>query len=197
MASSPSPIRRAGPRSSRCAAAVDGMWLLQGDGRRSNPVGRTSTRSSPDGTSAPRRSSRARSTAGPCPTTGISWDIPFEADGPALRAHGSSLDYELERRIEPTEHGLLLSYRARALGGPIPFLWAAHPLFVAPPGTRVELPGDVSTVIYTDHPGPRSCRGPRRSPPSIRTGASYPEVVQCSPIGRSPRRASCIPTAHA
>ena len=59
----------------------------------------------------------------------------------------SSLPYRFERRILPTPSGLRLEYTAEALDEPIPFLWAAHPQFAAPAGTRVELPSEVDEVV--------------------------------------------------
>ena len=60
---------------------------------------------------------------------------------------GTALPYEFARGIEPTEAGLRLTYRARATGTePVPFLWAAHPQFVAGTGARIVLPPEVEVV---------------------------------------------------
>ena len=82
------------------------------------------------------------------PDHGDLWNVPFSIEGEgSLAATGTSLGYRFTRSIRPTSTGLQLSYAARALDRPVPFLWAAHPQFSAPPGTRVELPEHVSTVI--------------------------------------------------
>ncbi|WP_461637690.1 aldose epimerase family protein, partial [Leucobacter sp. BZR 635] len=77
------------------------------------------------------------------------WDQPFElaADGETLTAVGAALQVEFTRRITPTPRGLRLEYSATALAQPTPFLWAAHPQFSAPAGTRVELEGDVERIV--------------------------------------------------
>jgi galactose mutarotase-like enzyme len=84
------------------------------------------------------------------PDHGDAWDavwVPGDADG-VLRHRGTSLPYALERRIEQTpKGGLKISYRAEATGGAVPFLWAAHPQFAAPPGTRVDLSPEPDVVV--------------------------------------------------
>ncbi len=75
------------------------------------------------------------------PDHGDLWDVPFAVEDSLVWAIGTSLDYRFERRIEPTAGGLRLSYTATARSVSIPFLWAAHPQFLAPPGTWVEVPG--------------------------------------------------------
>lgn len=76
------------------------------------------------------------------PDHGDLWDAPFrvEQDGRTVTAVGRSLNYTFRRRITATPTGLRIEYEAVALDGPIPFLYAAHPQFVAPPGTRVHVP---------------------------------------------------------
>ncbi|MFC9559442.1 hypothetical protein [Agromyces sp. NPDC056965] len=83
------------------------------------------------------------------PDHGDLWDIPFdvETDGTTVTAVGSSLGYRLRRGIRATETGLRLEYEVTALRGVLPFLWAAHPQFIAPPGTRVELDGGGTGVM--------------------------------------------------
>ena len=80
------------------------------------------------------------------PDHGDLWDVPFTVTDDTAHATGTSLDYSFSRRIVPTPTGLRLEYRAEALARSVPFLWAAHPQFAAPPGTRVQLSG-VSAVI--------------------------------------------------
>jgi hypothetical protein len=77
------------------------------------------------------------------PDHGDLWDSVFELEGPVARGAGDG--YTFSRRIEQIDGGLRLSYRAEAQGGDVPFLWAAHPQFVAPAGSRVEV--KATTVI--------------------------------------------------
>ena len=74
-------------------------------------------------------------------------------DSLELSVVGRSLDYRLGRRISVTERGLRLDYVATALGAATPFLWAAHPQFVAPTGSVLELPASISEVIDVLDPG--------------------------------------------
>lgn len=87
------------------------------------------------------------------PDHGDLWDTPFEEVDGALHAVGTSLEYCFARRISPTRDGLRIDYRAEALDRPVPFLWAAHPQFAAPPGTRVELNESVTSVVDVLDPG--------------------------------------------
>ncbi|KRC62588.1 hypothetical protein ASE14_01800 [Agromyces sp. Root81] len=81
------------------------------------------------------------------PDHGDLWDREFEVADDTVRAIGDSLGYRFERRIRPTIAGLRLEYRATALERRMPFLWAAHPQFDAPAGTRVEVPASVARVV--------------------------------------------------
>ncbi len=56
-----------------------------------------------------------------------------------MRATSPSLGFTFSRSITPTGRGVRLEYVVRSARD-IPLLWAAHPQFVAPPGSRVELP---------------------------------------------------------
>lgn len=80
------------------------------------------------------------------PDHGDLWDQPFALEGARAVAVGSSFPYRFEREIVPTSRGVRLHYRATALAEAIPFLWAAHPQFSAPPGTRVVL-DDMDGVV--------------------------------------------------
>lgn len=82
------------------------------------------------------------------PDHGDLWDTAFEMVGPWAVAKGTSYPYEFARKISATAKGVRLNYRAHSLSsiGPIPFLWAAHPQFAAPRGTRVMIDG-VSEVV--------------------------------------------------
>jgi hypothetical protein len=68
-------------------------------------------------------------------------------DSLELSVLGRSLDYRLDRRIIATDRGVRLDYVATAAGIATPFLWAAHPQFVSPPGSMIELPTGVTHVI--------------------------------------------------
>lgn len=84
------------------------------------------------------------------PDHGDLWDRPFAAVGDELVAEGRSLDYRFARAMREVPGGVRFEYVAQARSTPIPFLWAAHPQFVAPPGTRVELPGVTEVVDVLD-----------------------------------------------
>ena len=76
------------------------------------------------------------------------WDtMSHDGDRVEMRATGSSMPYELRRTVAASDRGLRLDYEARSLGGDLPFLWLAHPQFVAPVGSFVRLPGEVTTVV--------------------------------------------------
>ena len=120
-------------------------WLAQGDGRKHRPgVAFVDAEMAGWDECAPtivacKVDGRA------IPDHGDLWDVPFTAEGPMVWARGRSLDYVLERSITPTPLGLRLTYRAWTPHVSIPFLWAAHPQFVAPSGTRVV--ADIETVV--------------------------------------------------
>ena len=68
-------------------------------------------------------------------------------DSLELSVLGRSLGYRLVRRISATDAGLRLDYVASATGAATPFLWAAHPQFVSPPGSALELSAAVTHVV--------------------------------------------------
>lgn len=82
----------------------------------------------------------------PVPDHGSLWDRPFTVDGDLLSAVDSELGFEFSRRVTFDEHGVLLEYAA-LVTRPQPFLWAAHPQFVSPPGTVVELPAHLTRLV--------------------------------------------------
>ncbi len=79
------------------------------------------------------------------------WSTPAGAAtverGGALEVTGTALPYTLRRDVVATDTGLELRYRVSTDGRPVPFLWAAHPQFLAPPGTMIELPAAIDRVI--------------------------------------------------
>lgn len=72
------------------------------------------------------------------------WSV--SEDGATLEAAGSVLPYGFRREVRPTATGLELHYRVTA-ERELPFLWAAHPQFLAPPGTMIEWPAGPDRVI--------------------------------------------------
>jgi len=81
------------------------------------------------------------------------WTKAFERTETGVAAVDDTLGYRFSRNIVPTSEGLRLEYRAESLGDAIPFLWAAHPQFTAPAGTRIRLPGHVRKVVDVLAPG--------------------------------------------
>lgn len=87
------------------------------------------------------------------PDHGELWDAAFEVAGATATWHGRS--FVFSRTIRSAPGGLRLDYRASSLGGEVPFLWAAHPQFIAHAGTCVQLPSGVSTVVDVLSAAPR------------------------------------------
>ncbi|MFC7622700.1 hypothetical protein [Microlunatus sp. GCM10028923] len=81
------------------------------------------------------------------PDHGDLWTATWSVgDGTIMEAAGSSLPYGFRRAVLSTATGLELRYRVTA-DRELPFLWAAHPQFLAPPGTMIELPAGIERVI--------------------------------------------------
>ena len=80
------------------------------------------------------------------------WTKPFTVDGENMSVDDETLGYRFTRAVRPTVDGLELSYRVTAGDRDVPFLWAAHPQFRAPAGTRILLPSSVRTVVDVMHP---------------------------------------------
>lgn len=89
----------------------------------------------------------------PVPDHGDLWDVAWVGDGESLTGHGRSLDYDLRRSIRSAPGGLRFDYTVVAAGN-ISFLWAAHPQFAAPTGSRVLLDA-VEVVDVLDERAPR------------------------------------------
>ncbi|MBK4348641.1 hypothetical protein [Lacisediminihabitans changchengi] len=82
------------------------------------------------------------------PDHGDLWDVAWSEDGNRTSVNGTSWPYSLERTVEQSPFGgIRLSYVARAAGDRVPFLWAAHPQFVAPAGSYVQLGGGITRVV--------------------------------------------------
>jgi hypothetical protein len=73
------------------------------------------------------------------PDHGDLWDTEWQLDGDRLTARGHSMDYSISRGIHSIAGGLRLDYSVTAGARPTPFLWAAHPQFLAPAGSSVEV----------------------------------------------------------
>ena len=58
-----------------------------------------------------------------------------------LAVLGPRGDYRLERAATVLDRTLRLDYTVTALGGPVPWLWAAHPQFAVGPDASVDWPG--------------------------------------------------------
>jgi hypothetical protein len=87
--------------------------------------------------------------AGPLPDHGEAWSAAWRDFGDGWFGYpGRAAPYVFARAIVATATGLRLRYRVEA-PRPMPFLWAAHPQFAAPPGTRVLLPPTVRSVTGT------------------------------------------------
>jgi galactose mutarotase-like enzyme len=90
----------------------------------------------------------------------LAWDVNLQdaqsSVSPAisLSVTGRALDYQLTRRAALAGPTLRLDYRLEnKSSAPMPFLWAAHPLFKGEPDCQVWLPQDVTQVINAvDHP---------------------------------------------
>jgi hypothetical protein len=81
------------------------------------------------------------------PDHGSLWTADFTVDGAHLRAIDDTLGFIFDRWIAPSPGGLRIDYAVLATRRAVPFLWAAHPQFLAPPGTHVRVPGDVRSCV--------------------------------------------------
>jgi galactose mutarotase-like enzyme len=94
--------------------------------------------------------------SGGLPDHGDLWNTAWEvveatASMLTLAAASASADVRLERTIAATDDGLELRYRASTTANTDRrFLWSAHPLVAAEPGTTFDLPG--VTVLMEEHP---------------------------------------------
>ncbi len=92
----------------------------------------------------------------PLPDHGEAWTLPWEVDkatdgGLALTLTGRALPYRLTRAISFAAHDVLrLHYTLENLGDmPMPYIWAAHPQFVAGLDCQIVLPPEVTEVVNT------------------------------------------------
>lgn len=90
----------------------------------------------------------------PLPDHGEVWTMPWAAEirpegEISMSVVGQALPYRLARRLAAARRGYLaLRYELTNLGdAPLHYLWAAHPQFACPPGTRIVLPDEVKEVV--------------------------------------------------
>ncbi len=111
---------------------------------------------------------------GPChgaalPDHGEAWALPWEVAGAAggelsLTLQGRALPYRLTRSATVSQGDrLTLHYTLENLGAaPMPYMWAAHPQFLAGADCRIVLPPELTEVVNTAGPdvgwGPREAR---------------------------------------
>lgn len=82
------------------------------------------------------------------------WDATWHGTGATLTAQGSDWPYRLTRTVAATDGGFLIDYVVWSEDVvPRPFLWAAHPQFLAGADSWVEL--DSSALIDVANPGAR------------------------------------------
>jgi hypothetical protein len=97
------------------------------------------------------------------PDHGDVWDVDWEVEADGwLAGFGRATPHVLRRRVLATEAGLRIEYVAaltEAADRRMPYLWAAHPQFLAPPGSRVVLPESVVELL--DGEDPALSRRPR------------------------------------
>lgn len=76
---------------------------------------------------------------------GDAWRSPWEG---GTRVFLPSVGVTLERTLDATPTGVRLNYQATSHTD-VPLLWSAHPLFAAPPGTRIVAAGTLMAEYPT------------------------------------------------
>jgi galactose mutarotase-like enzyme len=100
----------------------------------------------------------------------VEWEAEQEGNEIRMAAMGASLPLRFERTLRLEDHALSFAYRATNVGhAPVPWAWAAHPLFAVDPGDRVVLPPEVARVQVEGSAGQRL--GARHS------GHAWPRTV--------------------
>lgn len=105
----------------------------------------------------------------PLPDHGEAWALPWEVTRAAegeltLALRGRALPYRLTRTAALSQTDTLtLHYTLENLGDePMPYMWAAHPQFLAGADCRIVLPPELTQVVNTAGPdvgwGPREAR---------------------------------------
>lgn len=75
------------------------------------------------------------------------WTKEFSVAGNTVSVVDDAFGYTFKRTMRAGNDELLLDYEVEAGDRDIPFMWAAHPQFRAPHGSRVVLPSSVSSVV--------------------------------------------------
>jgi galactose mutarotase-like enzyme len=86
------------------------------------------------------------------PDHGDLWDVAWRVEGDTLTARGRSMDYTFSRRTSTIERGLRFDYSVTAGAQATPFLWAAHPQFLAPAGSSIEVAAARVIDVLADEP---------------------------------------------
>lgn len=95
------------------------------------------------------------------------WTLDEATDAIATTAVGRDWPYRIRRSIRPVPGGFAVDYVVDSEATlPRPLLWAAHPQFLAEPGSRVELPGVREVVDF---------RAPERPLPNLPDLQAVPE----------------------
>lgn len=117
------------------------------------------------------------------PDHGDLWNIAWAQSNGSLTGIGSSIDYRLTRTVSATRTGARIDYTVVARED-TPWLWAAHPQFLATPGTRVLLDtGHVVDVLH-DPPAVRDWPGGLDSIESLAPGTGRKVYADpATPIG--------------
>lgn len=88
------------------------------------------------------------------------WDVAWAElpgrEGIVTQASGRDWPYLLTRTVRIVDAVVRVDYEVRSQDSVTrPFLYATHPQFVAPPGSRVHLPGVENMLLTTEHPARR------------------------------------------
>ncbi len=80
---------------------------------------------------------------------GDAWNAVWRAEPDRLVFTDPAGRYVLSRAVLGHRAGLTLAYRLTATE-PVDLLWAAHPLFLAPPGSALLLPDTITSLVRVD-----------------------------------------------
>lgn len=138
--------------------AGDREWLVQGEPWRSTP-----TASQPFVAVPPRGWDEMMPTIDECvvdgsvvPDHGEAWRRPWTGSADAL-SFRSPRGYTLSRTVTRTPRSVRLDYLVESVVDQ-PFLWAAHPLFAAGPGSHIDLAGYTGEVLEVTSRGTRAVK---------------------------------------
>jgi hypothetical protein len=88
------------------------------------------------------------------PDHGDLWSQSFAVSGNTMSARGTSMPYSFHRTASASHTGIDLAYEVTSEEGELPFLWAAHPQFIAPPGVRLLLEHPAVLNVSSTPPAP-------------------------------------------